>query len=213
MNYADLRTTVKAFLQTEDPQFEALLPTFIRLAEERLLREAQLTVFQRNATSNAIPGNRFMPTPTDFLAPMSYSVTVGTEKRFIQLKDSSFVQAVEADGTATGVPLYYALFNEGTFLFGPVPDQAYPLELQYLYQPTSITAGPDAGTTWLSENATQGLLYATLVEGYVFQKGEQDLMQVYVTRYNEALRGLKLLGEAKQTTERFRTGPLVRPKE
>jgi hypothetical protein len=213
MNYGQIKSLVKSYLQTQEPSFDEALPLFIQLAEDRILKEAQLTVFQANATSNAIPDNRFMPTPTDFLAPMSYSIVVGTAKRFIQLKETSFVQAIEADGTVTGAPLYYALFDENTFIFGPTPDDDYPLELQYLYRPASLTLGADSDSTWLSRNAPTALLYATLVEGYVFQKGEQDLMQLYMGRYQEALRGVKLLGEAKQTTEWFRNDQLRRPRE
>jgi hypothetical protein len=87
------------------------------------------------------------------------------------------------------------------------------LELHYLYRPQSITALPDSGTTWLSENAELTLLYAALVEAYTFMKGEQDMMQYYMARFQDSLIGLKQLGEAKETTDEFRTGLVMRTKQ
>ena len=76
-----------------------------------------------------------------------------------------------------------------------------------------MTAGTDSGTTWLSENAELTLLYGALVEAYVFMKGEQDIMAMYDKRYQESLVGLKMLGEAKETTQEYRVGKVIRPKQ
>jgi hypothetical protein len=213
MTYDELQTAVRTFVQSNDDDFLDTLPLLIRLAEERLLKDSQLAIFQRNATSNAFPGVKYMPYPQDFLAPMSYIVFVDGQRQMIRLKDTGFVQAVEPDGTVEGPPKYYALFDESNFIFSPTPDEAYPLELQYLYRPASITAGAGSGTTWLSRNATSALLYGTIVEAYVFLKGEDDVHAKYMDRYMAALRGLKQLGEAKQTTDHYRYGRLIRPKE
>jgi hypothetical protein len=44
-------------------------------------------------------------------------------------------------------------------------------------------------------------------------KGEQDMMTLYEKRFVEAISGLKMLGEAKEVTDEYRTGQVVRPKE
>ena len=44
-------------------------------------------------------------------------------------------------------------------------------------------------------------------------KGEQDMMAVYEKRFTEALAGMKMLGESKEVTDEYRTGPLIRPKQ
>ena len=94
----------------------------------------------------------------------------------------------------------------------PTPDSAYTATLSYFYRPTSITAGADSGTTWLSENAELTLLYGSLIEAYTFMKGEQDVMGMYDIRFKEALASLKQLGEAKETTDEYRVGKVVRRK-
>ena len=44
-------------------------------------------------------------------------------------------------------------------------------------------------------------------------KGEQDMMSYYDKRFMESLTGLKLLGEAKETTDQYRTGMVIRAKQ
>ena len=65
----------------------------------------------------------------------------------------------------------------------------------------------------LSENAELSLLYGALIEAYVFMKGEQDVMAMYDKRYQESLIGLKLLGESKETTQDYRVGRVILPKQ
>ena len=44
-------------------------------------------------------------------------------------------------------------------------------------------------------------------------KGEQDMMALYEKTFTEAVSGLKVLGEAKEVTDEYRTGKLIRPKQ
>jgi hypothetical protein len=103
------------------------------------------------------------------------------------------------------VPKHYALFNEQSFILGPTPNGNYAAEIHYFYKPESITVSSD-GTSWLGTNAENALLYGCLVEAYTFLKGEPDLLQLYSTRYNEALEELKSLGEGYNTTDSYRSG-------
>jgi hypothetical protein len=44
-------------------------------------------------------------------------------------------------------------------------------------------------------------------------KGEQDVMAMYNQKFQESLVGIKMLGEAKETTEEYRVGKVVRTKQ
>jgi len=76
-----------------------------------------------------------------------------------------------------------------------------------------LTAGADSGTTWLSENAQIAMLYGSLLEAYTYMKGEQDLVALYEKRFGEALVGMKMLGEAKEVTDEYRVGKVIRAKQ
>ena len=98
-----------------------------------------------------------------------------------------------------------------TFIIAPTPDSSYAVELHYYYRPASLTTD-DSGTTWISTNAPDALLYACLVEAYTFMKGETDLIQLYSARYGEAITRLKNYGEGQESTDAFRTGLVKVPK-
>jgi len=105
------------------------------------------------------------------------------------------------------------VFDLDHFVIGPTPDSDYSVELHYFYRPASLTAGSDSGTTWLSENAQIAMLYGSLLEAYTYMKGEQDLVALYEKRFGEALVGMKMLGEAKEVTDEYRVGKVIRPKQ
>lgn len=211
--YAQLKQAVEDFLENSETTFVANIPLFIRMAEERILKSVQLNLFRKNVTGLATSGNQYLAAPTDFLAPFSLScMGADNDKVFVEFKDVTFVQEYNPDAATTGTPKYYAQFDNDNFILGPAPDANYTVELHYFYRPASLTAGSESGTTWLSINAELTLLYSTLIEAYIFLKGDPDLMGVYDKRFQESLIGLKLLGEAKQVTDEYRTGPVVRPK-
>ena len=212
--YAQLKQAVQDFTESSETTLVNNLPLFIRMAEERMLKLVQLSLFQKNATASTAVGVRFLPVPSDFLAPMALSLTgADGDKVFVEFKELSFVQSYTPDVSTTGTPRYYAQFDNDYLLLGPTPDAIYTAQLEYLYRPVSLTAGADSGTTWLSENAELGMLYGSLVEANIFLKGDPTMTQLYQSRFQEAISGLKLLGEAKQTTDEYRTGEVVRKKQ
>ena len=212
--YLQLKDAIKAYTEYEETSFVNNIPLFIRLSEERILKNVQLSLFRKNATAQTSVSVQYIKVPSDFLAPFSLSMT-GTDgdKFFVDFKDPSFVQTYTPDPTTTGLPKYYCVFDVDNFLMAPTPNAAFTAELHYYYRPESLTAGSDSGTSWLSENAEMTLLYGALIEAYIYMKGEQDIMAYYDKRFQESLIPLKMLGEAKETTDEYRTGKVIRAKQ
>jgi hypothetical protein len=98
------------------------------------------------------------------------------------------------------------VFDVNNFILAPTPNSNYAVELHYYYKPTSLTAGADSGTTWISTNAPFALLYGSLVEAYTYMKGEADMMQQYEKRFTDQLMRLKDLGEARENEDAYRVG-------
>lgn len=212
--YAQLKQAIQDFTEYTETSFVNNIPIFIRQAEERILKNVQLSLFRKNATANASTGNEYLASPSDFLAPFSLSFErADGSKEFIEFKDPSFIQTFTPNDGTTGEPRYYAIFDVGNFILAPTPDDNYVMELHYFYRPTSLTSVGDDQTTWLSENAPLAMLYGSLAEAYLFMKGEPDLLQLYESRFQEAVVGVKMLGEAKQTTDEYRTGKVRRAKQ
>jgi len=211
--YDELKTAIQDYTQNTETSFVNNLPVFIRVAEERILKNVQLTLFRKNATANMTASNQYLAAPSDFLAPFSLSYTDGDgNKDFLDYKDVNFVQEFNPDASTTGAPRYYAYFDVSSFLIGPTPDSSYAVELHYFYRPASLTSGSGSSTTWLSTNAEVALLYGCLIEAYTYMKGDQDLMGEYEKRFAEAVISLKNFGEAKEVTDAYRTGLIIRDK-
>lgn len=211
--YDQLKTAIQDYTQNTETSFVNNLPVFIRVAEERILKNVQLTLFRKNATANMTASNQYLAAPSDFLAPFSLSYTDGNgNKDFLEYKDVNFVQEFNPDASTTGAPRYYAYFDVSSFLIGPTPDSSYAVELHYFYRPASLTSGSGSSTTWLSTNAEVALLYGCLIEAYTYMKGDQDLMGEYEKRFAEAVISLKNFGEAKEVTDAYRTGLIIRDK-
>ena len=212
--YDQLKTAIQDYTENDETSFVTNLPLFIRISEERILKNVQLSLFRKNVTASTTASDKFLACPSDFLAPFSLSLA-GTDgdKFFIDFKDPSFIQSYTPDATTTGSPKYYAVFDIDNFILAPTPNTTFTAELHYFYRPASLTAVSGSGTTWLSENAEMAMLYGALIEAYIYMKGEQDVMAMYNKRFEESLIGVKMLGEAKETTDEYRTGKVIRAKQ
>jgi hypothetical protein len=212
--YDQLTQAIQDYTQYDETSFVNNIPVFIRQAEERILKNVQLSLFRKNVSGNMSASNKYLACPSDFLAPFSLSFTDGSSNQvFLDFKDADFVQTFNPNAATTGNPRYYAVFDVDNFVLGPTPDSAYVVELHYFYRPLSLTQSGGSGTTWLSENAQIALLYGSLIEAYIYMKGEPDIMQQYEKRFAEAITGLKMFGESKEVTDEYRTGMVIRPKQ
>ena len=202
MNYATLSSLLQDYTQNYSSEFVAAIPEIVKLAEDRIYQAVQIPALKRNATSNFIEGNKYLACPTDFLAVYSMAAKSATGVySFLLEKEVGYINEAYPDPSVTGVPRYYALFNDATFLVSPTPDDYYEVELHYFYEPPSIV---DAGNSWLGDNTESVLFYGCLVEAYTYMKGDADLFAVYTQRYNDALTRLKNLGEGMDKRDNFR---------
>jgi len=211
--YAQLKQAIQDYTDNNETTFVSNLPLFIRTAEERILKSVQLSLFRKNVSGTMTSGNKYLACPSDFLAPLSLAYISSGDQNFLDFKSVDYIQTVNPDGSDTGLPRYYALFDIDNFILSPTPSSSFSVELHYFYRPASLTAGAEGGTTWLSENAPLSMLYGSLVEAYIYMKGEQDVMALYDKRYTESILGLKMFGEAKEVVDEYRTGAIVRQKQ
>lgn len=204
MTYAELKSLVQNYLQNTETTFVSDLPKLIEQAEERILKTVNLPVFRKNVSGTLSTGNQYLSTPSDFLDNFSLSFTSSSEQTFLMYKDVNFIREAYPSVTSTSVPKHYAIFDDNNFILGPTPNDSYTMELHYFHRPVSLTAGSDSGTTWLSENAVNAMLYGSLLEAYIYMKGEPDLISLYQQRFLEALARLKNLGEGDNTVDDYR---------
>jgi len=201
--YAQLKTAVQDYCETSETTFVSTLPTFIKEAEERILKNVEMPVFRKNQLGSLSTGNTYLSTPDDFLAPYSLAVVSSNIYSYLLFKHVSFIRDYSPNSTTQGQPKYYALFDDNTFIVGPTPDAVYSVELHYKYRPASLTAGADSGTTWLSDNAPDAMLYGTLVEAATFLKIPEEVAY-YQQRFDMALKSLANIGDGYGRRDEYR---------
>ena len=222
MDYTELSTALRNYSETEEPEFIANIPVFVRAAEQRIYNSVQLSYLRRNSTSVLTPNNKYLSSPQDFLSVYSLAVIdANGEYDYLLNKDVNFIRQAYPSPTDIGKPKYYAIFgptttsdtppvitNELSFVLGPTPDSNYRVELHYFYYPESIVT---AGTTWLGDNFDTALLYGALREAAIFQRQEADVVANYEQKYNETMTLLKQLGDGKERRDAYRSGQIRYP--
>ena len=203
---AQLKTAIQDYTDNSETSFVTHLPDFIKSSEERIFKSVDLEIFRKNVTSSLTTSDKFLTIPTDYLSSFSLQITTAGSEAFLLQKDVNFLQEAYSGSTSTATPRYYAQFDEDNFIVAPTPNSNYAIELHYYYRPTSLTAGADSATTWLSNNAPFALLFGALVDAYIFMKGEPDLIQQYEKRFIDQLTRLKDYGEARENTDAYSEG-------
>ena len=209
---ATLKTAIQDYTDNSESTFVTHLPDFIKAAEEKILKSVDLDIFRKNVTSTLTTSDQYVNVPSDYLASFSFQITTSGSESFLLQKDVNFLREYTPAASTTGLPKYYARFSEDHFILAPTPNLAYTVELHYFFRPASLTAGADSGTTWLSTNAPFALLYGSIIEAYIFMKGEPDVIQNYNGLYMQYLERIKDLGEARENTDGYRNGLPSRPR-
>jgi hypothetical protein len=236
VTYNELFATIKGYTENDFPNTQYGNPsavstnftskeqidTFIRQAEQRIYNSVQFPSIRKNVTGTTTNGNKYLSSPSDFLAVYSMAVIDNSGNyEYLLNKDVNFIRAAFPNPADTGIPQYYALFgptttndvvpvitNELSFILGPTPNAQYSVELHYYYYPESIVT---AGSSWLGDNFDSVLLYASLLEAYTYMKGEADVIANYEKRYNEALMLAKRLGDGMERSDAYRSGQFRMP--
>ena len=212
MNYATLSSTIQAYVENDFPASVGSgsltsaqqIATFVTQAEQRIYNTVQLLALRKISTVATVNGTSTVSAPADWLATYSLAALdpVTGQYSFMVNKDVEYIREAYPSPSSTGVPRYYALQDDNTFLLGPTPTAVYTLSINYFYYPESITT---ANNTWLGDNFDSVLLYGSLLEAYTFMKGEPDVIAGYQKRYDEVMVQLKQLAEGKNRQDTYRT--------
>lgn len=217
MTYTKLTTAIKQYLMVEyvgdgaEPTFVANIDNFIKNTEIIINNSVQLPSFRVNVTGTLTAGNQYITIPSDFLSIFSLAVIPTTTVdliptptyQYLLNKDVNYIREAFPYPSAQGTPQYYSLFDNNTFIIGPTPVDNYTVEMHYYASPESIVDAT-SGTTWLSTEFPNALLWGALVEGYIFLKGEQELVQVYQTKFDQVMAEIKQLGDGKNRQDSYR---------
>tara|TARA_R110000796_G_scaffold1480_1_gene5894 strand:- start:186 stop:908 length:723 start_codon:yes stop_codon:yes gene_type:complete len=208
---ATLRTAIDEWLENTSWGNPSQRDSLIVLAEEKINSLVGIAGFNTDTASASVAAgdNNITPIPESITSPLNplylkMRSQVGTEAdnpwSFLLLKDYNFLQeyAPVNNVESQSAPKYYSFYsdvsnsNQATVNFAPYADASYSYEFNYYFEPASLTAGAvdGTGTTWLSTHAKNALMYGCILQGYIFMKGEQQIIQTYEMKFIEAIKAL-----------------------
>jgi hypothetical protein len=210
MTYDELVTNIRNYTEVDANVFtNAVINTFITMAENRILRDIDLDVYKKESIGSMTSGNRFLTSPTDILTHRYMFITVGTEKVYLDFRDTSFMREFWPNPSLTGVPKYYAVWDQDTFNIAPTPNSNYVVEIGYIYRPAQLSSANP--TTWISTNAPEALLYACLIQAYSYTKGPAEMLGYFDNSYKQAIQGLGIEQQGRRRRDEFRDGMIRIP--
>ena len=216
MTYAELLQKVRDYTEVDSAVLtDTIVQGMIRDAELRIFREVDADYTREYATANLNIGSPYLDLPSAATTTSTRtsiivrsmlvfdSTQTPTTKEYLDKRDTSFIFEYNSTG-ATGVPKFYANWKETTIIMAPAPDAQYQVQLSYIYSPEALSATNT--TTYLSDNVSDLLFYATMVQAYEFLKGPMDMYKIYSDKYNGAIQSFALEQMGRRRRDEYMDG-------
>jgi hypothetical protein len=189
-NYSDLKTTVANYLGRSD--LTAQIPDFIRLAETRMARDLRTRQMLKSATASMTGADARVALPTDFMEVRDLYILGNPRVPVTYLAPSAFTRDARAD--ESGKPVYYTVLAS-EFLFAPVPDTSYTLQILYYAKPT-VLSDSNTSNVFLA-NYFDALLYGSLAEAEPYLVNDARV-QTWIGLYDRAINNINESDEGSE---------------
>ena len=183
MTYDNLVSDIQNYMERNDAQFVAQIPSLIGLAESAIAAELktylQLTVVETTLAQNQV----IVAKP----ARWRKTVSLKTNGKPILMRSQDYVSQYQSESTPA-TPLYYAEYDYNNWAIAPSPAAATQVEIIYYseIQPLDTTNQQNLFT----REAPQAMLFGTLLQAQGYLKA-LDKLPVWKSYYTDALAALK----------------------
>ena len=239
-SYTTLKQAILDYTEVDSNVFTTtILDGFIMAAEHRINLDCPMDSdrFQDQAQFVVDFNSITMPPGLLFVRGIQvFNSTTATTSQgvWLERRDQTFIQEYvgELTGTTggqtaqdvTGLPKYYSMYGgattgattatSGAIYVAPTPDANYQYIIHYNVMPTGLGSGGDGNSnTYLSNYFPQGLLYACLVEAFMFLKGPTDMLTLYENRYKTELQKFAAMQIGRRRRDDYTDGTIRIPIE
>ena len=182
-NYDNLVEDVKNYMERDDEQFIAQIPSLIGLAESAIAAELktylQLTVVETTLSAT----QAVLQKPARWRKTVSMKVN----GQPILMRSQDYVSMYQSESDA-GQPLYYAEYDYNNWAFAPNPDAAYPVEIIYYSEIQPLDSSNQQNL--FTRECPQAMLFGTLLQAQGYLKA-LDKLPVWKQYYDDSLAALK----------------------
>lgn len=182
-SYSTLKTAITDWLARSN--LSSFTDNFVQTFESRFYRQPKNWGPWMEATFTGTIASSVIPVPTDYLG-MKYAYVNSSPSSRLDYVSLNQLYGRYPRGDATGWPAWMSR-DVTNFVFGPAPDSGYEIKGVYWAKPEPIRDDPDdAVDHWLILNASDLLLYGSLIAAEPFMKNDVRLA-VWQSLYAEAL--------------------------
>jgi len=181
--YDNLVQDVINYMERDDDQFIAQIPSLIGLAESAIAAELktylQLTVVETSLATNQV----VLSKPARWRKTVSMKVN----GQPILMRNQDYVSMYQSE-SSNGQPLYYAEYDYNNWAFAPKPDAAYPVEIIYYSEIQPLDSSNQQNL--FTRECPQAMLFGTLLQAQGYLKA-LDKLPVWKQYYTDSLAALK----------------------
>lgn len=177
-SYGDLTAAIADWLHRSD--LDAVVPSFIALAEARLNRALRMRQQVTSTTLTTVANTQTVALPSDWLQTLRMRLA-SPDRQIDYLPGAQF--QVRYMASETGAPVHFTL-EGSSILLGPKPDAAYGIEFVYYAKVPALTAA--ATTNWLMTAYPDLYLFAALCESAPYI-GNDARIAAWETKFRDAL--------------------------
>ena len=189
ITYASFLTQVRDYTEVDSNVLtDAIIQDFIRSVELDIAGKVDYDDLRKYSTSSFTSGNRAVSLPADCMIMRSVQVINGSDRTFLEKRDTSFISEYNGSGV-TGLPKYWANWDDFNIIVAPTPDSAYTVQINFIIDPPQFTS---TNNTFLSTYQESMLLHGVLAEAFRFLKGPDNLYNLYQTKYTEEVQNFAL---------------------
>lgn len=196
MTYSSLVANLEDYLQRyKDPVLKNI-PLFIMFAQQRIPREMKILGFREEVTGNfdgTAQSSGLMAKPADWRKTIAFYVGTGVQNNVhtpVYERTYEYIRTVYPNPTISGTPRYYGDADYNHWLIGPSPSTSFPFKIPYYGTLTFLDETTQ--TNWLTVNAPDMLLYASLMEAIPFVKADERI-PVWQSMYAQAKSAFQLM--------------------
>lgn len=199
LTYTSLGEQLLSYTErTNDQRFIGQIPYIIMMAENRIATDLKQQGFQAvvKGTFTASAAGAVFAKPAYWRETISFNYkdpVLGWQP--MRLRSPEYIKNFWPMQATLGAPRFYADYNFTNFLVAPSPDAAYEFELAYYARLDPLSSSNESN--WLTVNAPQCLLYACLLEAYIWTKNTAKVAE-FQAHYDGAKGGL-----LQETAERL----------
>jgi hypothetical protein len=189
MNFTQLETNIKNFIEDDGTEFSTSIPEIIKQAENMIFaRLPNLPCYRKTLTGNFVIGTNEYDVANARMIRQVAVTKANNDVIFLKHRIDSYLRDFVPNASTQGEPFMYATKKATTsgikILIGPVPSATLAYEIDFIGLETGLSSSN--ANSWIGDNAEQVLLSACLYESSAFLKAP-DSVNLYKAQFDEAI--------------------------